>query len=150
AAGPAASIKKTGEPQSVDGVGSPTNRNQKNTKLAHRHSGSDQGNSNRGKRWDRSYFDDLKYLNAESPAISSSTHWPSDELARLEANIRNRVKGGDDFVTVPIPQSAGSDQRSMAAAAASYQKEREIVDARLVRKVTIGEKGVSFNELCRK
>ncbi len=95
--------------------------------------------------------DDLAYLNPDVVASASgSAKRSSQNLAMLEAALRGRLRAGDDFVSVPVPSVAGGDQRAVQAAATAYQKEREIVDARLVRKVTLAEKGVSFSDLCRK
>src|SRR5262249_34999450 len=95
--------------------------------------------------------DDLDYLNPPAAATASRELGnTSGELARLVASLRERVEDGDSFVSVPIPSVAASDPRSAQAAAAAYQQEREIVDTRLVRKVTVAEKGVPFGELCRK
>lgn len=95
--------------------------------------------------------DDLAYLNPTPPAGRNRlSPWPSEEIAKLEAKLGSSVKTGDSFVIVPLPAVAANGQRANAAAMRAYQKEREIVDARLVRKVTLVCKAVSFEELAQR
>lgn len=94
--------------------------------------------------------DDLTYLNPD-PA-ESTARW--NAMARRELNGVERLlasirRTGDDFVTVPYPPIASTGTDAERAAIAAYQKEAEVVDARLARKVTLQLKGVSFEALCR-
>ncbi len=94
--------------------------------------------------------DDLAYLNPDQNASKNRlSPWPSDQIAKLEATLRKSAREGDSFVTVPAPSVAGADAKANEAAIRAYQKEREIVDARLVRKVTLACKAVAFDDLCR-
>src|SRR5262249_40130709 len=55
----------------------------------------------------------------------------------------------DDFVTIPFPQVASMDKSSLKAAAAAYQEEKQIVDARLTQRIGLSAKAVAFSDLCR-
>jgi len=92
---------------------------------------------------------DLAYLNPD-PQISLAqwTHRPADELHRLEADLRQQVRGGDNFVTIPLPQIAGQGPAAVKSAIAAHQKEAEIVDARLVREIGLRIKAMSFADFC--
>lgn len=95
--------------------------------------------------------DDLSDLNA-SPA-EVVTHWtrtPLDEQARWEEAISRRAISHDDFISVPVPPVAGLSPRSMETAIAAYQREKEIIDARLERNVTISAKATPFSEICKR
>ena len=60
------------------------------------------------------------------------------------------IHGGDDFVAVPLPQVAGVGNAGMGEALTRYEQEKQIVDTRLQRAVTLGEKRISFGDLCEK
>jgi hypothetical protein len=95
--------------------------------------------------------DDLQYLNPHnSITVAGWRNWPSDDLLKRQQAMELAVKGGDDFVNIPVPQIAGGDPRAVQAAKEAYQQERAIVDPRLVRKVTLAVKGTSFADLCRR
>lgn len=78
------------------------------------------------------------------------------EASRIESELRASIRGGDDFVDVPFPRIALADDARtsrtartiFASALGTYRQEREIVDARLQRRVTLGLKRVSFADLC--
>ncbi len=94
--------------------------------------------------------DDLSYINADTgTALARWTHLPPDELAELEKKLRESIKGGDTFVSVPLPKIASTDSQVVAAVLAAYQREAAIIDARLARKVTLSLKATAFSDLCR-
>lgn len=72
----------------------------------------------------------------------------ASEADALERRLRDSVRGGDDFVEVPLPRLASMNRRVAAEAVQSYKKQREIVDARLQRNVALAAKGQSFADLC--
>lgn len=95
--------------------------------------------------------DDLDYVNNDSERFALRwTHLPKSELEKLEARIRASVKNGDDFVDVPFPLVASTDPAATRSALAVYRHELQVTDARLQRKVTLGEKRLSFADLCEK
>jgi hypothetical protein len=94
--------------------------------------------------------DDLAYLNAG--AHLRMGRWasvPADDTANLIRQLDESVRGGDDCVSVPIPSLASLDQSAIRAAIVTYRAEKEIVDPRLVRKVTVSAKGMAFSDLCK-
>jgi hypothetical protein len=94
--------------------------------------------------------DDIAYVNQDAGAAPG--RWARllpDENARLQKELLQSVKGGDDFVSVPLPQLAGISNSSLAAARRAWQAEKTVVDARLVRKMTIGFKSLAFSDLCK-
>lgn len=94
--------------------------------------------------------EDMAYLNTDPAYITACwVRVPPDELAGMARRLQASVCGGDDFVNVPLPQIAGDGPRAVQAALADYKQQKEIVDARLVHKVTIGVKGIAFSDLCR-
>lgn len=94
--------------------------------------------------------DDLEAINggALDAFARRWTRLPGTDAARLEADLLASVRGGDDFVEVPLPQLAGRGAAGAADAVRAYKEEREVVDPRLQRKVTLAFKGSSFEELC--
>lgn len=94
--------------------------------------------------------DDLAYINVESGGGRWTSLAPSD-VSRLEAELMASVQGGDDFVEVPFPRLAAVNGEKIAASAlAHWRQERQIVDARLQRKVSLAIRGMAFTDLCRK
>ncbi|HLK56090.1 MAG TPA: zf-HC2 domain-containing protein [Chthonomonadaceae bacterium] len=93
---------------------------------------------------------DMDYLNTD-PAVTLAcwTHIAPDEIAAMMEQLHASVCGGDEFVNVPLPQIAGQGDKPTKAAAEQYKQEAEIVDERLVKKVSLTEKGISFADLCR-
>ena len=98
----------------------------------------------------RPFNDDLDFIN-NGGSEAAIQHWaqlPQDEqLAQLE-RIKAIVKGGDDFIDVPLPIVATTATTAAAEALATYQAERQIVDGRLAQGVTLGAKALSFADLC--
>ncbi|WP_309722798.1 hypothetical protein [Armatimonas sp.] len=94
--------------------------------------------------------DDLDVIN-NGGSEAAIQHWaqlPQDEqLAQLE-RIKAIVKGGDDFIDVPLPMVATTATTAAAEALATYQAERQIVDGRLAQGVTLGVKALSFTDMC--
>ncbi len=82
--------------------------------------------------------DDLLYLN---PPLAAP------ELKQREEDLRRSVAGGDDFITVALPAIAATDKGAGTALEAA-QKEQAIVDARLVRTMTLAIKARPFSQLC--
>ena len=62
--------------------------------------------------------------------------------------MRQMVRGGDDFVTIPLPAIAGSDSSAVRSAIASYKQDASLVDPRLVRKINLAVKGIPLSDLC--
>jgi hypothetical protein len=95
--------------------------------------------------------DDLQALNGNS--LQTARRWATlgrEEWARIEAQVRRRVRVRDDFVTIPFPRLASTAPRQIAAAAESYQREAAIVDTRLSREVTVAAKGMALSDLCER
>ena len=94
---------------------------------------------------------DMEYLNTD-PAVTLAcwTQKAPDEIAAMMTQWRASVCGGDEFVNVPLPQIAGQDDRAVKAAAAQFKQEAETVDERLAKKVSLGEKGIAFSDLCKR
>jgi hypothetical protein len=92
--------------------------------------------------------DDLVYLNNRPAAL------PRPETASLlspAASPEHRSRRGDDFVTIPLPRlvAAGpTAEQTAARAAAAYEREAAVVDARLARKVTLAVKATALSDLC--
>ncbi|WP_395145926.1 hypothetical protein [Armatimonas sp.] len=82
--------------------------------------------------------DELLYLN---PTL------PDTELRQREEALRRSVAGGDSFITVALPSIAATDKGVITALEAA-QKEQAIVDARLVRTMTLAVKAQPFSQLC--
>jgi hypothetical protein len=92
---------------------------------------------------------DLDYLNEDpARALQRWARLPADEVLKLEEKLRKALKGGDDFVYVPLPRIADSEGWQIAAAIESYKHEATIVDPRLFRKVTLQFRAASLSELC--
>ncbi len=106
-----------------------------------------------GETPERPVRDDLADLNQpSSTALAEWSLFPPDEVAILKSRVDEtlrKTKKGDDFVEVPFPRLASRTQETLAAAAAEYQREKEIVDPRLARRVTVAQKCASLAELCR-
>ena len=54
----------------------------------------------------------------------------------------------DDFVQIPFPRLAAASGRQVVAATEGYKREAAIVDARLVREVTLALKATALSDLC--
>jgi hypothetical protein len=92
---------------------------------------------------------DMKYVNGDLAQFAQ--RWgrlTPDDTASLQRQGDKLVRRGDDFVLVPFPALASRDERSVRAAVAAYKQEKEVIDARLARKVTLGVKGMAFSDLC--
>jgi hypothetical protein len=94
--------------------------------------------------------DDLKFLNRDNMAFTRAAwYFKPSEIDQLKAEMDRNIKKGDgDFVEVPFPLIASTDRRAVASAMAVYQQEKEIVDARLQKRVALGVKRTSFGDLC--
>jgi hypothetical protein len=93
--------------------------------------------------------DDLHYLNAGAVAVLTGwTAMRPDQIGQLQADIDRTVHGGDDFVRVSLPPLAAQGPQGAQAALEAYQREKEIVDARLTHKVTLACKAASFRDVC--
>ncbi len=82
--------------------------------------------------------DDLLYLN---PPLAAP------ELKQREEALWRSVAGGDDFITVALPAIAATE-KGIGTALEAAQKEQAIVDARLVRTMTLAIKAQPFSQLC--
>jgi hypothetical protein len=95
-------------------------------------------------------IDDIDFVNRDAGAAPGRwARLEPDENSQLQADLMRSVKSGDDFVSVPLPQLAGVSSSSLAAAKRAWQSEKAIVDPRLVRKMTLGVKSLSFADLCK-
>ena len=94
-------------------------------------------------------MDDMAYLNPGSDTAQNGTRLPSGESAEIQAGLDRVLRTGDDFVLIPFPQIASKDEKGLRAAARAYKQQKEIIDARLARKVTLAAKGVAFVDFCR-
>jgi hypothetical protein len=101
--------------------------------------------------------DDLAFVNGGGVRSATfAAQWGgigASDAERLQADIDRTVRTGDDFVSVPFPQVAavGKGARAVGAEALNrYRQERAVVDARLMRRVTLAEKGVALSDLCAK
>ncbi|WP_309715714.1 hypothetical protein, partial [Armatimonas sp.] len=94
--------------------------------------------------------DELLYLNPDP--VLSLTRWSArfqpDEASALLARLLPTVGKGDSFVDVPLPRVAALTAGGEALV--GYARERQIVDARLQRKVTLRLKATSLSQLCQK
>jgi hypothetical protein len=93
--------------------------------------------------------DDLHYLNAGS--VAALTRWTAmrpDQIGQLQADIDRGVHGGDDFVCVGMPLLAAQGPQAAIEAYQAYQREKEIVDARLAHRVTLAYKAMPFRDVC--
>jgi hypothetical protein len=94
---------------------------------------------------------DLAYLNADAETgLKQWTPRPPSDLRQVEEELMQRVKGGDSFVTAPLPPIAGQGADAVKAAVAEQRREATIVDTRLVRKVSVQAKALSFFDLCER
>jgi anti-sigma factor RsiW len=94
---------------------------------------------------------DIAFINADAEA--SMKRWttrPSSELQLLDVALQQQLKGGDDFVTVPLPSIAGQGADAVKAAVVAQQREAAVIDTRLVRRVSMQAKGISFFDLCER
>ncbi len=80
--------------------------------------------------------DDLAFINARPEEALSA---PTPDIPREKES---------EFIVVPVPQVASSGNAGVALNA--YESERQIVDMRLQKRVALGEKGISFADLCAK
>ncbi len=78
--------------------------------------------------------DDLAFINSR----------PEDMLSAPTPDIPREKES--EFIVVPVPQVASSGNAGVALNA--YEAERQIVDMRLQKRVALGEKGISFADLC--
>jgi hypothetical protein len=102
-------------------------------------------------------MDDLAYLNENVSPVADRSRLPSARRSPPPDNHRQQAAGeGDDFVFVPQPRiaaAAGADgplpaDKAAADAVASFQRERAVVDTRLVRKASVAVKGTALSDLC--
>jgi hypothetical protein len=102
----------------------------------------------------RTPAEDLAYLNgAPGAAARLWDRIPPDELSRLEARLRRELRGGDDFISIPLPRLAATGpaaDREAAQAARAYRQEAAVVDVRLFRKVTLALKATALADLCER
>lgn len=96
--------------------------------------------------------DDLDYINTGTTLFANRwTTLSQSEEQKAITEILRSVKREDDFVEVPPPLVAANRNAAVTRSAlAQYRHELQIVDARLQRKVTLGEKGIPFGDLCKK
>jgi hypothetical protein len=95
-------------------------------------------------------IDDIHYMNAG--ASDAAANWarllPADR-ERIQRQWDRTINTGDDFVSIPFPRIAGVGNSGLLAAKAAYQTEKAILDTRLVRKMTVSAKALSFADLCK-
>ncbi len=98
--------------------------------------------------------DDLQYLDGYAPALASRWLGGDDERQEIHELLTrqlSRISVKDDFVEIPYPQIADAARKSEAVEAAvrKYDREAQIVDARLFRKVTLRLRHTPLTEFCR-
>jgi hypothetical protein len=93
--------------------------------------------------------DDLAFIHSGvDDAMARWGHISVESAERLQREIDRTIRTGDSFVTVEFPRLASMNSGGMEAAARAYQQEREVVDARLARKLNETVKGLPFSDLC--
>jgi hypothetical protein len=86
-------------------------------------------------RWNSAAaLDDLAFINSR----------PEDVLSAPPPDVPKEKES--EFIVVPVPQVASSENAGVALSA--YEAERQIIDTRLQKRVALGEKGISFADLC--
>lgn len=98
--------------------------------------------------------DDLQYLDGYAPALASRWLGGDDErreIRELLARQLSRIAVKDDFVEIPYPRIADAARQSetMEAAVRQYDREAQVVDARLFRKVTLRLRQTPLSDFCR-
>src|SRR5262249_7528537 len=96
--------------------------------------------------------DDLVHFNDAPGAFQNrgSEFRPGEMMAGATRSHPN-PRGGDDFVTAPLPCMATlgpTADQTATEALESYQREVAIVDARLAREVTVQQKATALSDLC--
>jgi hypothetical protein len=92
--------------------------------------------------------DDLAQINSGGD-LANWVPLRKDELAALKVRLDRALRRGDDFVEVPFPRLAAADARLLGAAVADYQREKQVVDPRLARSISLSVKGISLADVCR-
>ena len=92
---------------------------------------------------------DLAYLNSGGGSLQNGARPTVGADAAMQAEIDRVLRAGDDFVAVAFPQIASKDKEGIKAAAQAYRQEKEIIDSRLARKITVAAKGMAFVDFCR-
>lgn len=89
--------------------------------------------------------DDLNDINSDPSAIQARwTQRPLDDEQQRVASVG--AASDNTFIQVPVPQVAANG--SPNAALEAWERQKQIVDTRLQKRVSIGEKGISFDDLC--
>jgi hypothetical protein len=94
-------------------------------------------------------MDDIAYVTRGVEA--SMSRWaqlPADVAERIRRDTDKTIKTGDKFIDVPFPRVVNLNPAGLAAAKREYQREKEVIDPRLTRKVSLAAKGISFADLC--
>lgn len=93
-------------------------------------------------------LDEIAYLNSAPAAgiVASTPNSPTDGM-KLQREADSLVRTGDDFVQVPFPVIASTDRRGAVRALEAYRQEKQIVDTRLARKVTLAARGMALEDL---
>lgn len=93
---------------------------------------------------------DIAYLNSHSVGdLAAWTDPNPDVIAALQADVDRSVHSADDFVRVEFPRIAGTGGTAVRAALAEYRRQKQTVDSRLARRVTLAVKGMSLEDLCK-
>lgn len=100
----------------------------------------------RAERKPEGFPDDLDYLHGGT--IPSSYGRGSTDAVREPARNRELSSLRDDFVHLPVPAIADAGSEGGKEALKAHQQAVKVVDSRLFRKVTLGLKGASLEELC--
>jgi len=111
--------------------------------------GGNQQALNSGRHTPAAAGDDLEYLNPDiSNSLKPWTQRPADAIRDVELLMERHARGGDGFVSVPLPVIAGLGSAAVKSAIVEHDKEAAIVDARLVRPISLHVKGGAFSDLC--
>jgi hypothetical protein len=73
---------------------------------------------------------------------------PASAWDAFEERVRRHVRVRDDFVRISFSRIASTSDRQIAEAVESYKREAAIVDARLVREVTLQQQATALSDLC--
>jgi hypothetical protein len=92
---------------------------------------------------------DLGYLNGDSTGIVAPwARIEPEERQNVAPRVASTERLRDDFVQIPLPRLASTSDLQMAAAAESYNQQASVVDARLVREVSIRQEATALVDLC--
>jgi RNA polymerase sigma-70 factor, ECF subfamily len=90
---------------------------------------------------------DLIYLNEQGTTMRPWAWLPLEQMYALETRLRRAGHGGDDFASHEAPGSTAAGDKAGSPGGAR-QRETDIVDGRLTRKVTLAFKATALADVC--